>query len=186
MSRSRHLRPGLLAAAAVLLLDQASKTAVLYLLGLPALGSVPVLPFMAFTMVWNSGISLGIQLGEVFGGADIGRYALIGLTVGILFYLTGWLRRSAGRAEALAIGLIIGGAAGNLVDRVIYGAVADFIHVFGFGYHFYVFNLADAAITIGVGLLIADSLLFRRHKAGTADDLSPPPETPKTDHNHPV
>ncbi len=152
-------RRGMAIAASAFVADQASKALILYALELPRLGTVELLPFLAFTMVWNAGISMGIPLGDLFGGADAGRIGLIVLTLAISLYLWRWLRRSVRRGEMWGLGLVLGGAMGNLVDRVVYGAVADFIHVFGFGYHFYVFNVADAAISIGVIVLIADSVM---------------------------
>ena len=153
-------------AAWALIADQATKAMILYWLDLPTQGSIPVLPFFSLTMVWNTGVSMGMQLGQVFGGADAGRLGLIILTAAITLYLMHWLRRAQGKLEKIGLGLIIGGAVGNLVDRIAYGAVADFIHLFGFGYHFYVFNVADAAITIGVILLLTDSLLALLHGRG--------------------
>lgn len=151
-------RQGLIIALITLLLDQASKIWVLYGLDLPALGSVAVFPFLSFSMVWNAGISMGIPLGELFGGADAGRLGLIALTVVISLYLLRWLLRVVTRYEMVGVSLVLGGAVGNVIDRIAYGAVADFIHLHAFGYSFYVFNVADAGITLGVIALIVDNL----------------------------
>jgi len=150
------------AALVALVLDQISKCLVLFVLDLPSVGSVTLLPFLALTMVWNSGVSMGIPAGELFGGADAGRVGLVVVTVLISVYLWRWLRRAERVGEAIGTALVLGGAIGNVIDRILYGAVVDFIHLFGFGYHFYVFNIADSAITIGVMLLIADSLFPAR------------------------
>lgn len=137
----------------VFLADQISKSAILYLLELPTLETLEILPFLRFTMVWNKGISMGLPLGSF-----LGKYGIILLTSGISFYLIYWMAGTRQKAEQIGLAFIIGGALGNLIDRFLYGAVADFIHVFGFGYHFYVFNVADAAITLGACFLIGDSL----------------------------
>lgn len=165
-------RFGLIVAAATLIADQVSKALVLFVLALPDVGSILLLPFLRFTMVWNTGISMGIRLGDLFGGADAGRIGLVLLTLAISVYLWRWLRRADRRMEALGLGLILGGAIGNAIDRVVHGAVADFIHVFGLGYHFYVFNVADAGITVGVILLIADSLMQARAPQSALQDTA--------------
>ena len=116
---------------------------------------VEVLPFMDFTMVWNRGISYGLF-------ADYGSVGRILLIVFSLLAVIGfliWLARAESRLLALSIGLIIGGALGNVIDRVLYGAVADFVSLHGFGYYWYVFNLADAAIVAGAAGLLYEVML---------------------------
>ena len=137
----------------MLIIDQASKAFVLYALDLPRVDTIQLLPFLNFTMVWNYGISMGLPLGPL-----LGKIGIIALTTGISLYLIRWMLTSQNRFERFGLAMIIGGAIGNLVDRFIHGAVADFIHLYGFGYHFYVFNGADAAITIGAIVLIGDAL----------------------------
>ncbi len=137
----------------VLMLDQVSKAMILYWLNLPMRETVNLLPFLNFTMVWNSGISMGLPLGPA-----LGKVGIILLTSAISIYLIRWMLKSTQRLERFGLALIIGGAIGNLVDRFLHGAVADFIHLYAFGYHFYVFNVADAAITLGAIVLIADAL----------------------------
>lgn len=150
---------GLAAAAGALTLDQVSKIAILYGLGFftrPEGYSIPVFPFLNLTNARNCGISYGlICVHETAGVAVlvfIALLAVIGLGI--------WLWNASSRALAIGLGLVIGGAIGNnLVDRLIYGWVADFFDFHGFGYHWYVFNVADAAITFGVIALIYDALM---------------------------
>ena len=89
----------------------------------------------------------------------IGDWGLIALTAGITGWLIFWLYKSKKYAESLSLALIIGGAIGNLIDRFLHGAVVDFVHLHAFGYNFYVFNIADAAISFGVVLLLLESFL---------------------------
>jgi signal peptidase II len=151
---SREL--GLLAAGIALVADQLAKMLVLYGLGLAAGRQVEILPFLNLVMVWNHGISYGLF--PATGPA--GTAALVSLSLVMIVSLSWWLWHTHRRTTALALGLVIGGAVGNnLIDRPIYGAVADFFHFYAFGYDWYVFNVADAAITFGVIALLYDALL---------------------------
>jgi len=136
-----------------LTLDQLSKYWVLYGLDLPQLRSISLMPGLNFTMVWNKGISMGLVLGDW-----LGKYGIIILTLAISSYLAHWMWTNKSRLESLSLALILGGALGNLIDRFVHGAVVDFVHLYGFGYDFYVFNLADAAISLGAGILVLSSL----------------------------
>ena len=124
----------------------------LYGFDLETSGAIPVLPFLDFVLVWNRGISYGLlQQHE-----EIGRFGLILFSfVAIIGFLI-WLRRIKRGLPALAIGLIIGGALGNAIDRLAYGAVVDFILLHWGDWRWYVFNIADAAIVVAVALLLAD------------------------------
>jgi signal peptidase II len=161
MTRSTGLQlreVGLIVAALSLAADQGSKLFMLYGAGfahMPPGASVPVLPFFNLVMVWNPGISYGLFPAS----GRLGTFLLIGLSVVALIVL-GWLLwRTTSRPLAIGYGLIIGGALGNnLVDRVIYGKVADFFHFYGFGYDWYVFNIADLAITLGAVAILYDVL----------------------------
>jgi signal peptidase II len=106
-------------------------------------------------MVWNPGISYGLFPAS----GRLGTWVLISLSVAAIVVL-GWLLwRASSWALAIGYGLIIGGAIGNnLIDRVIYGRVADFFHFYGFGYDWYVFNIADLAITLGAMAILYDVL----------------------------
>ncbi|TNE62254.1 MAG: signal peptidase II [Alphaproteobacteria bacterium] len=148
-----QFRFGLLIGAILMVADQISKYWVLHGLQLPARGSVELLPFLNFTMVWNYGISMGLPIGQT-----LGKWGIIVLTIAISLWLARWLAQSTRRFEALSIAMILGGAVGNVIDRFVHGAVVDFVHLHAAGYSFYVFNLADSAITVGVALLIIDGL----------------------------
>jgi lipoprotein signal peptidase len=141
--KSRYLPWGLTAAIAVLAADQASKWWILDGLDLPDLGSVALLPVLNFTMVWNRGVTFGLLNG--FGGSRIVLAAI-----------------------ALAVVAIGGGAVGNVIDRLRFGAVVDFIHAHAFGWSWYVFNVADAAIVCGVAALLLDGLRPRLSPAHDA------------------
>lgn len=134
-------------------LDQLSKWWVLSVFDLPSKGSVQILPFFSLTMVWNTGISMGLALGDA-----LGRWGIVAMTIGISVWLTLWLKRSTRAFEATALVLILSGALGNLIDRFVHGAVVDFLHFYAFDYSFYVFNVADSAITLGVIMLLIDGL----------------------------
>ena len=141
--------------AALFAADQALKLFVLYGLDLPAKGRIPLLPFFDLTMVWNRGISYGLFQQR----SAAGQYALIGFSIVASVLLWLWAARATARRLALALALIIGGALGNALDRALYGAVADFAHIFVGDWSWYVFNLADAAIVAGALLLVYDSLV---------------------------
>lgn len=158
---------GLALALAVLISDQLSKSWVLHGLDLPARGTMRLLPFLNFTMVWNHGITFGLLTSH---GA-LAPFLLGALALAVVCALGYWLWRSNNLLTSLPIGAIAGGAIGNVIDRLRYGAVVDFVHAHAFGYSWYVFNLADAAIVCGVGALMFDSF---RHKAGSeANSVGP-------------
>ncbi len=152
---------GLAVAAVVCLLDQASK---IYLLFVHDLAANPVRlgPFFDFVLARNTGISYGLFQTEGL----LGQAVLLGFKVVAVAVLWVWLSRAGGRLAALSLGLIIGGAVGNGIDRVAYGWVADFVffHVSGPNWRFnwYVFNLADVAIVAGVAGLLYESLVADR------------------------
>jgi signal peptidase II len=153
-----HLLTGLVAAAVLCALDQLVKLWLIFVFDLGAKGPVKIAPVLDLVLVWNTGISYGLFQQE----GELGRWLLFGFTVLAVGLLLVWLVRANSRLTALALGLIIGGALGNAIDRVAYGAVADFVlfHVTTASWQFrwYVFNLADAAIVAGVIGLLYDSL----------------------------
>ena len=154
------IRLGLLVAALVLLLDQVSKWWILNGLLLPERGSVELLPVLNLTMVWNQGVTFGLFHQDTAAGPWI--LAAISLAVVIALFL--WLRRAERPLVAAALGAIAGGAIGNVIDRVRFGAVVDFIHAHAFGWSWYVFNVADSAIVCGVAALMLDGLFpTRKH-----------------------
>ena len=151
-------RFGLIAALIVCAIDQAAKLWLLNVFDLANRGIVHLTPFLDFVLTWNTGISYGLFPQE----GDLGRYLLLALKAGAVVILWVWLARAELRLTALALGLIIGGAFGNAIDRLAYGAVMDFVlfHITtpGFSFTWYVFNLADAAIVAGVIGLLYESL----------------------------
>lgn len=148
---------GLGLALLVLIADQASKP---WLLGLMERnpGGLEVTPFFNLVMVWNRGVSFGL----FSDGSDLRRILLMLAAGGITLWLLLWLWRGASRLVSVALGMVIGGAIGNVIDRLHYGAVADFFDFHLFGWHWPAFNIADCAIVVGVGLLLLDSFLPRR------------------------
>ena len=144
------VRLGLTVALGVAAADWLSKYVVLYLINLPARQNIPVLPFFDLTMVWNRGVSFGLLQAD----GPYGRLALIGFTLAISISVLVWLWRNDDILSAIALGGVLGGALGNIYDRLVYGAVADFFDFHLMGYHWYVFNLADAGISVGVTLLL--------------------------------
>lgn len=149
---------GIAVAALTAALDQASKLWLLFAYDLGSRGLVRIAPGLDLVLTWNTGISYGLLQQD----SEFGRWALFGFKVAAVVLLTVWLARVRSRLSAAALGLIIGGALGNAIDRVAYGAVADFVyfHPSGDGWEFrwYVFNLADTAIVAGVIGLVYEGL----------------------------
>ncbi len=155
--RGGYTLAGVLAGASVLAADQGSKYWVLHGLDLPARGTVALLPVLNLTMVWNQGVTFGLLRVGTQGGAIL----LAGIAVAVVAVLLVWLRRAESRVAAVALGAVAGGAVGNIIDRLRYGAVVDFIHAHAFGWSWYVFNVGDAAICCGVAGLMLDGLRAR-------------------------
>jgi signal peptidase II len=145
---------GLIVALFALAADQIHKYWMLEIYRIAEKGSVAVTSFLNLIMVWNPGISYGLFP----AGDNTGRMALIGLSVAAIIVLYLWMANASSRLVAISIALIIGGAIGNLIDRLVHGAVADFFSLHFAGFYWYVFNVADVAITIGVMGLIVDWL----------------------------
>ena len=153
---------GVAVAVAACAIDQASKVWLLQAFDLAGKGMVKLTPFADLVLTWNTGISYGWFRQE----GPLGQAVLLGLKAVAVVLLWIWLARAAGRLSALALGLIIGGAIGNAIDRLTYGAVADFVLLHadwgGRRFDWYVFNLADVAIVAGVIGLLYESLLGER------------------------
>ena len=135
----------------VFLLDQLSKYLVVHTLDLANVGRIEVLPpFLVFRMAWNTGVNFGL-----LSGADM-RWVLIAVALVITAAVLIWVRREGGNRWAqIGAGLLAGGALGNVIDRIIYGAVADFLNMSCCGIdNPYAFNLADAGIFLGAILLV--------------------------------
>lgn len=139
----------------VAVLDQLTKFWVVSLLRLPERGSIEVLPVFRLTYVGNPGVSTGIFR----AGNDLERWFLVLLTSAIAGAVAVWIARERQRVDVLALGLVLGGAAGNIIDRIRFGYVVDFLHFYVGEYSFWVFNVADAAISCGVLLLLGRALL---------------------------
>jgi signal peptidase II len=153
------LRLGLVVALATLVLDQLTKWAALAGLD-PAGPALAVTPFFNLVLVWNRGVSFGM----FNSGGAFAPWLLSGLALAVVIGLVVWLRRSDQLLTGLGLGLVIGGALGNVIDRVRFGAVVDFLDCHLAGYHWPAFNLADAGICVGAVLMLADGLLASRRQ----------------------
>lgn len=163
----KPLTTGLSAAAITFALDQGIKTYLLTTLGFAHRGpgdAITLGPFLNLVMVWNKGVSFGLFPADSMAG----RVFLLTFASGVVGGLTYWLTRTRDALSVIGIGLVIGGALGNMLDRLRFGAVADFFHLHAFGYNWYVFNVADAAIVAGVGLLLYESLLGQGQHGSTS------------------
>ena len=151
-------RFGLMVAGAVLVLDQVTKMIFLYVFDTMGAPLISVLPgFFDLAIVWNRGVSFGMLATDgALGQWLLGAFALA-VTVGLVV----WLWRATTRWVALALGLTIGGAIGNVIDRARYGAVFDFLDFHVGGWHWPAFNMADTAISLGVAGLVLATLLER-------------------------
>jgi len=145
---------GGIVALIVVSVDQIAKGAVLSRSDQVEAHPEPLTPFLDLTLRWNRGISFSLFARD----SAAGEAGLVALTLAATALLAWWLSRSRSWLPAVGLGLIIGGALGNAIDRVFHGAVVDYLDLHAFGRHFFVFNLADAAINIGVALLIVDLL----------------------------
>lgn len=150
-----RLRLGLWIALAILLADQASKWWILEVVRLPDLRQIVVTQNFNLTMVWNRGVTFGLLASDVAWQKAL----LGGVALTVCALLLVWLTRAESRLVAIGLGSVIGGAIGNVIDRARFGAVADFLDFHAFGWHWYAFNVADAAIVCGVGLLLWDALI---------------------------
>jgi signal peptidase II len=152
-----RLRPGIIAAIAVLIADQASKLWLLFVFDLAHRGAVRVTPFFDLWLTWNTGISYGWFQDQGAAGQAI----LLAFKAVAVIVLAIWMVRSQTRTATIALGLIIGGAIGNAIDGFAYGAVVDFalfhVQIGEKDLSWYVFNLADTAIVAGVAALLYDS-----------------------------
>jgi len=154
-----QLRPGVIAALAVLAVDQASKLWLLFVFDLAHRGAVKVTPFFDLVLAWNVGISFGWFQND----SQVAQIILMLVKAVAVIVLAIWMARSRTLVATVALGLIIGGAVGNAIDRFAYGAVVDFalfhVQIGANTFNWYVFNLADVAIVAGVAALLYDSFL---------------------------
>jgi len=154
---SERLRLGLAIAFLSLAFDQATKALMLVFVMEPP-RVIPITPFFNLTLGFNRGVSFGLFSSD----AEFGRWALTALALVIVAGLVIWLVRTQLRWEAIGVGAIIGGALGNVADRVRQGAVTDFLDFYVGNWHWPAFNLADASITLGVAALLIAPFLERR------------------------
>ena len=167
-------------ALGVFALDQIVKWAMIGPLALREVGQIVLLPIFALTWTENTGVSLGL----LSATSDTGRWALVALTGVIALGVAFWITREKNRWDQLALALVLGGALGNILDRARLGYVVDFLDLhFGDFRPFMVFNVADAAITGGVALLLVRSLLLRDKPAKSAPN-SAGADTPATETLH--
>jgi signal peptidase II len=157
------LRPGLAVAAVVLVLDQLSKWWIRVVVMDPP-RNIAVTPFFNLVYARNTGVSFSMFRADSL----IGQLILSAVALFIVAGLLIWMRRLARLWPVAALGLIVGGAIGNVVDRLRLGFVFDFLDFYWNGYHFAAFNLADTAITVGVAMLLIDGLFGRAEKAKKA------------------
>ena len=141
----------------ILIVDQYTKWMILNVIMQPP-QSVPVMPLVTFDLHWNRGVTFGL----LYNHLKFAPYLFAVLALTIIGWLLTWLWRTRHRLVGLGIGLIIGGAIGNVIDRFRFGAVVDFIHV---AFYPWVFNVADSAVVIGVGFLLLESFLGRKARA---------------------
>lgn len=143
-------------AIAVIALDQLSKLWIVA--GMQVGDTRPVFGPLWFTRIWNEGVSFGL----LQAGHDLVRWGFVVFAFGVAALLSAWAAKQARLLPALGLGLVIGGAIGNAIDRARFGAVVDFIDVQRLGFFPWIFNIADASITIGVILILLDSLRRER------------------------
>jgi signal peptidase II len=146
-------RLGLAVVLVVFLADQALKLWLLFGLRLAETGPFAVTPFMNIVLAWNRGISYGLFQ----QGTDIGRWALVLISIVAAIWLGRWMWREERSLTVGSLALIVGGALGNGLDRAVYGAVVDFVHLHWGSFSWYIFNIADAAIVVGVVGLLYES-----------------------------
>lgn len=158
-SRRATFGLGVIVAVVTAAADQALKFWLLDSFDLAGRGRVALTPFLDLVLAWNTGISYGLFQ----GAGPLGQWALFGLKTIAVVLLAVWLARTGSRLSAVALGLIIGGAIGNALDRLVHGAVVDFVlfHITTatWTFNWYVFNLADVAIVAGVAGLLYE-LMF--------------------------
>jgi signal peptidase II len=146
-------RLGLSIVLVVFLVDQALKLWLLFGLRLAETGPYAVTPFMDIVLAWNRGISYGLFQQH----SDLGRWGLVVISIAAAIWLGRWMWREQRPLTVASLALIVGGALGNGLDRGVYGAVVDFVHLHWGSFSWYIFNIADAAIVVGVVGLLYES-----------------------------
>jgi signal peptidase II len=162
---------GIMLASFVFIADQIVKFAMIGPLALQSRREIVILPQFSLTWAENRGVSMGF----LEAGSDTQRWMLVGLTAAIAVIVTVWMWREKLRGDVLALALVLGGAIGNIVDRIRYGYVVDYADLhFGTFRPFYIFNLADACITFGVLILLARAFLMREKEPDEAQRVQQP------------
>lgn len=154
------LKKGLVIAVIALIIDQIHKYVMLHVVNIGEVRTIEVTSFFNLVMVWNHGISFGM-----FNDGDPHQYQpmmLSLLSIAIVTILLLWLKKAETKWQVWGLGLVIGGALGNVIDRLIYGAVADFLDFYVGTYHWPAFNLADSFICVGVFLLVLEGLFAKK------------------------
>ncbi|MCA0432889.1 MAG: signal peptidase II [Proteobacteria bacterium] len=146
---------GTIIMALIFVADQLTKYWILTIVNLDERDSIAVTPFLNLTMAWNKGVSYGLLTTHA-------QQILILMSIFISLVLFIWLARAASNIAAVGLGFIIGGALGNVVDRYLHGAVADFVHFHWGSFNWYIFNVADIAIVAGVLLMVYDGFFEKR------------------------
>jgi signal peptidase II len=146
-------RLGVTVVLVVFLADQALKLWLLFGLRLAETGPFAVTPFMNIVLAWNRGISYGLFQQH----SDIGRWGLVVISIIAAIWLGRWMWREQRPLTVVSLALLVGGALGNGLDRAVYGAVVDFVHLHYGSFSWYIFNIADAAIVVGVAGLLYES-----------------------------
>ena len=152
------MRLGFSIAALVILFDQLSKYWIVHHVMAPP-QIIEATPFFNIVMVWNKGASFGLFSSQ----SPWTQVMLGGLALTICVFLAKWLKNAESLWLSTSFGLVIGGAIGNVIDRAIYGAVADFLDFHAYDFHWPAFNVADIAITIGIIMFLFDCLIRHRH-----------------------
>jgi signal peptidase II len=150
---------GIYTSILILAADQLHKWYMLEIVNIANIGNIEVTPFFNLVMVWNPGVSFGMGQGAENAPLIFSAISLI-IVIGLLF----WLKNSTSNILTYALGFIIGGAIGNVIDRLRFNAVADFFDFYIMGYHWPSFNIADSAVFIGAAMLFVDSIISEKSK----------------------
>ena len=150
---------GLLCALTIIIIDQITKNLVVLMM---YEGQKEILPFFNLVHVWNRGISFGL-----FNNDHSGAWILCALSLAITVFFIRWLGKTDHKPLALAIGAVIGGALGNVIDRIRFQAVVDFLDFHVGNWHYPAFNVADSAIVVGIAYIVMDGLLFEPKRKNT-------------------
>ena len=165
--QSSLFKRGILIALATLSLDQFHKWAMLEVVHIAERQPIRLTPFFDLVILWNNGISFGM-----FQRYANGRFILSLVALTIIFILLLWLRKINKSGESFAIGLVMGGALGNVIDRLRFGAVADFFDFHVAGYHWPAFNVADSAVCVGAFILCYTSIFVGKPRKPSTTESS--------------